>query len=435
MIVLKPASLRIRTFLALALVCASGSLYAADPQTPAVRVEVEPEVVRVGEPITLRVSVFAPTWFPQPPVFPNFELPNTLTRLPANSSGPISERVGRATWSGIQRRYQIFPLIAGQFQISDRQLTVTYADPQSRQPIEVDLALPVINFSSEVPAGAESLDPYIAGERFELRRVVSGDSVGLSAGDAIELTYRASLEGLPAMFLPDLFTDPEIPGLSVYAQEPLIKDEDGRAVREETLTLVFDGGGEFTLPAVELGWWDTRLNELATARIDELTISVSGPGVSTSMVSGATRDWRAVIVVILLVAGALTLLWVLLRKRVLTWVDRARQARALHRNSEAYAFKMVCQSLRNKDQRECFQQLLSWIERLEPGLDLEAFCQKVGDEALADQLDVLRRRLFTGAGETLDFEALARHLKRARTAFLEAQVALKRSPLPLLNPR
>ena len=192
------------------------------------------------------MSVLAPTWFPQPPVFPNFELPNTLTRLPANSSGPISERVGRSTWSGIQRRYQIYPLIAGQFQISARQVTVTYADPASREPIELDLALPVINFSSEVPPGAESLDPYIAGERFELRREVSGDSDGLSAGDAIEMTYQATLEGLPAMFLPDLFTDPQIPGLSVYAREPVIHDEDGRAVREEKLTLVFDGGGEFT---------------------------------------------------------------------------------------------------------------------------------------------------------------------------------------------
>jgi len=432
---LRSPSLGVRAFLAVVMLWVSSSLFAADPQTPGVRVDVEPELVRVGEPITLRVSVFAPTWFPQPPVFPNFELPNTLTRLPANSSGPISERVGRSTWSGIQRRYQIYPLIAGQFQISDRQLSVTYADPQSREPIEVDLALPVINFSSEVPAGAKSLDPYIAGERFELRREVSGGSDGLSAGDAVEMTYQATLEGLPAMFLPDLFTDPELPGLTVYAQEPVIKDEDGRAVREEKLTLVFDGGGEFTLPAVELGWWDTRLNELATARIDELTISVSGPSVINSAVSVAGRDWRALLIMTVLGAGALTLLWFFLRKRLLALAAQWRQARALHRKSEAYAFKMVCQSLRQKDQRESFQRLLSWVECLEPGLDLEGFCLKIDDEVLANQLDVLRRRLFADAGESVDFEALAQCLTRARTAFLDAQVALESSPLPMLNPR
>lgn len=426
---------RVQTAFVLAGLCAGGSLFAADPSTPGVRVNVEPEVVRVGEPITLRVSVLAPTWFPQPPVFPNFELPNTLTRLPANSSGPISERVGRSTWSGIQRRYQIYPLVAGQFQISARQLTVTYADPASREPIEMDLTLPVINFSSEVPAGAESLDPYIAGERFELRREVSGDSDGLSAGDAIEMTYQATLEGLPAMFLPDLFTDPQIPGLSVYAQEPVIHDEDGRAVRDEKLTLVFDGGGEFTLPAVEYSWWDTRLNELATARIDELTISVSGTVVATSAVSGDGRNWRAMSIVMVLGAGVLTLLWFALRRRLPALVGRWRQAKALHQKSEVYAFNLVCQSLRQKDERESFQRLLSWVERLQPGLDLQGFCLKIDDDALANQLSVLRRRLFADSGESPDFETLLKSLTRARTAFLDAQVALRSSPLPMLNPR
>ena len=59
-------------------------------QSPIVRVSVTPETVSVGESAELRVTVLVPTWFPRPPVYPAFELANAITRLPADSSYPVS---------------------------------------------------------------------------------------------------------------------------------------------------------------------------------------------------------------------------------------------------------------------------------------------------------------------------------------------------------
>ena len=66
----------------------------AHAEGPVVRVSVAPEVVRVGEAAELTITVLVPTWFPKPPVYPSFELPNAMTQLPADSSYPTSERVG-----------------------------------------------------------------------------------------------------------------------------------------------------------------------------------------------------------------------------------------------------------------------------------------------------------------------------------------------------
>ena len=66
--------------------------------TPVVRVDVTPKEISVGEPIRLRVTVLGPTWFPQPPVFPSFEITNAIVRLPPDSSRGISERVGQEIW-------------------------------------------------------------------------------------------------------------------------------------------------------------------------------------------------------------------------------------------------------------------------------------------------------------------------------------------------
>ena len=90
----------------------------ASTQKPIIRVTAEPEVVPVGEAIALEVTVLVPTWFPKPPGYPPFELANTITRLPPNSSYPTNARIGRDTWSGIVRTYQVYPLAAAIYRLS-----------------------------------------------------------------------------------------------------------------------------------------------------------------------------------------------------------------------------------------------------------------------------------------------------------------------------
>ena len=69
----------------------------ASAQKPIVRITATPKAVPVGEPVALDVTVLVPTWFPKPPGYPAFELTNTITRLPPDSSYPTSASIGRDT--------------------------------------------------------------------------------------------------------------------------------------------------------------------------------------------------------------------------------------------------------------------------------------------------------------------------------------------------
>ena len=171
---------------------------------PIVRVAVEPTVTPVGEPLDLTVTVLVPTWFPGPPVYPSFELANAVTRLPPDSSYPTSERVGGETWSGIVRTYRVYPLLGATYRLSGQTMRVTYADPDTRQPVTQDVAVPEIEFRGEVPAGAASLDPYLAGRELTLTREVEGELDSVEVGDAIALHTVLELDGLPSIFLPPL---------------------------------------------------------------------------------------------------------------------------------------------------------------------------------------------------------------------------------------
>ena len=126
----------------LALLCGLGFIAPASAQEPPiVRMELEPKVVSVGEPVELRITVLAPTWFPRPPVYPSFELANAMTRVPPDSSYPISERVGAETWSGITRSYELYPLIAATYRLAAKTITVTWADPETRSPVAREVGL------------------------------------------------------------------------------------------------------------------------------------------------------------------------------------------------------------------------------------------------------------------------------------------------------
>lgn len=400
-------------------------------ESPVVQVSVEPAEVIAGTPVTLRVSVYAPTWFPRPPEFPNFELPNTITRLPPNSSGPVSRRVGTSTWSGIERRYQVTPLIGGEFRIRGRQISVTYADPSSREPITAQLPVPDMVFTATVPAGAESLDPYIAGESLDLRRVMERETDDLAAGDALVLRYQATLVGMPSLFLPPLVRVSAQPGLSVYPEEPVLRDQNGRAVREEKLTLVFDSGGEFTLPQLELRWWNLQTQQIEVAKLAALDIPVSGPVAAQPVSAGNNESdtiwWLAA-------AAGLSLLVLMARKQVKRGLAARKRAAAAYLASEPYAFEQLVKALRSGDVKISYNGLLIWLARLDPHLDLQRFCNTVQDDLLVRQLDLLRNRQYGDAAGEPDFAALARQLTAARKVWFGQADPQLSGLLPALNP-
>jgi len=85
--------------------------------------------------------------------------------LPPGSSYPTSERIGGDTWSGIVRNYRVYPLTGATYRISGETLGVTWANPGA-DPFRQDVAIPGVELRATVPAGAEALDPYLAGTSF-----------------------------------------------------------------------------------------------------------------------------------------------------------------------------------------------------------------------------------------------------------------------------
>jgi hypothetical protein len=398
-------------------------------EEPIVRAEITPAEINVGEPARLRITVLVPTWFPRPPVFPSFELSNAITRLPPDSSFPTSERVGADTWSGIVRNYRIYPMIGASYRIDGLAMRVTYANPGS-DPVVADVAIPAVEFRGVVPAGAETLDPYLAGSRFDVTRELEGDVQDLEAGDALVLRYIAELDGLPAMFIPPLAPDIGAAGVSVYADQPVVEDGEP-ARRTETVTLVFDTGGEFALPGVDIDWWNVESQQLESAAIEPMTFRVTGPAPLPPPVEESVAvDWRSMLAVIL-VAGLLIVGYRHALPRIRETRAAARAARA---RSEQFAFRELQSALRNDQAAEAHRRMLVWLARIAPDCDIRSFARRFGDAGLQADVSDFIAMLFAASTAAPDLAKLSAGLAKARHACLRDQTTTRAAALPPLNP-
>ena len=412
-----------------------GTLLAQEQQQPIVRVTLSPESVSVGEATDMRVTVLVPTWFASPPVFPTFEIANAITRLPPDSSFPMSERVGGDTWSGIVRDYRVYPLLGATYRISDQSVQIRYANPGG-QPLSAEITIPDIVLRATVPAGAENLQPYLAGRELKLSHEIEGDIASLQTGDAVVVVYTAELDGMPVIFLPRLAPLPrtlDLEGVSIYADTPVL-EEGPPARRSEKLTLVFESGGEFTLPGIRLDWWNTATGELDTSAAPPVQLSVAGavagPTAGHDPSTRPATNWQLV-----LASLAAVLVAVFLARRAIRLLNsHLRTAIQARRQSEKYAFNELRGTLREGSPSAIYHAMLHWLERLETGMDARRFTTVYGTDELIVATDQLAAATYSDSDLTPNLSGLHAELVAARSNWRKTQSRDARLALPHLNP-
>ena len=104
----------------------------ATPQ-PILRSSIDPPRVLVGQRTTLRLEVLAPNYLTRPPLLPEFQVRNAVTRRLQSLN--LSEQRDGLTYAGVRFEFAIFPQEAGTYALADQSLSLTYAaePPRTRQ--------------------------------------------------------------------------------------------------------------------------------------------------------------------------------------------------------------------------------------------------------------------------------------------------------------
>ena len=418
---------------ALLLACAVGlSALPVAAQSPADAPQVEvtidpPEGATVGTPLSVTLSVLAPNYLLKAPVWPDLQIADAITRVPPNASRPGSRRIGGQTWVIVSRVYEITPQRAADYTLDPQKIPLTYADPETNQPVPAEATTPAITFSGTVPKGAEGLKPFVAAEALTISDAVEGPGDDPRPGSAVTRTVTIAAQGTQAMLLPPILGDDVPAGLRAYPREPELSDQPGergaapKARRVESVTYVAELPGDYTLPPLRLDWWNSKAGKIESAESQGASFSIPAP---PGWHPPGTPDPRRVL---LLWVGGITLAIL-----AALWLGRhrLRSGWAHLRRSEPVVFRRMLGQARHGHTGEVRRMLGEWRPLLGAG------------NPPASVETALRRaeRELWGPGERLPSpssasrKALVAALREARRDLRHRRHGTAQGALPPLNP-
>jgi hypothetical protein len=370
----------------------------------------------------------------------------------------------------VERHYLMFPqrsgdlhlpgpVVAGQIAVrvrNDQFSSDPFADlfgagagmMAGTKPIRVEGEPIVLNVRPRPAAAGDG--PWVPARDVTLTAEWRPDTNQLHVGDPVTLALHLQAEGLIATQLPDLSKLLAVPaGIKAYPDAPKLKSEQHAdtvgATRDQTIALIADQPGDYTVPELRLSWWDTRTNALRAATIpgrsfkvlpappaanapptvaaDRTATASTQPSAASTAVSGAAPVSRTLLLWIG-VSVALALLW--LATMLAWWRTRGRRgmapsavagaasAQAAAAGSAPQSAAPVApQSLHAAQARTQFQQacarddahaarraLLAWVAAAWPDesiAGLDALAKRLHDDAITARLQELDRACYAAA--------------------------------------
>ena len=293
---------------------------AAQAQDPQVKVDIPQDTVPVGQPYLIRVEVLVPTFMPDPPVFPSFEAPGLLVRLPERATSPISAQIGGDTWSGVRRTIRVYPMQAGATTLPPQEIALTYKDPDSNQDVSFSAPVPAIEIMASVPPGAADLDPLILAQNLDIQQDWQVAEGPLAVGDAVVRTLEITVAGTSALFVPPLLeaaspqaqnrtAEEGMTGFLAYPEDAVVSESMDRGVlsgtRRETTSYIAQAGGSVVFPDIVLQWYNIDTDQIEEITMPGREITVSAPPARRALPDLETllRAWPLLLLVALVTAA------------------------------------------------------------------------------------------------------------------------------------
>jgi hypothetical protein len=225
------------------------------------------------------------------------QLDNAVVEKIAEDSQYDTEIKGMA-YRVTERKYAIFPQRSGTMTIAPLVLTaeVITDDPRSRynsffsnQSTQTKRVLSkTITLNVQAAPASFNGDHWLPAEQLALKETWSNDALQVKVGEPITRTLTIIAKGATSSQLPALSIQQVNPELKIYPDQPVINDQKGAAgvfaVREQKVAFIPSTAGNFTLPAIDVPWFNTQTQEMHLAQLPAVTIvAIAAKPANTSL--------------------------------------------------------------------------------------------------------------------------------------------------------
>lgn len=256
----------------LLLMCLAGLANAADPEVRVQARLVPDKPVMTGATVNLEVDLLVDTWFTDAPVLPALQLAGAVVSPPSGQAQHLNQQLDGKAFFGLRYHYQITPTVAQRFDIPALAFGV---QPGPDNKVLTVRSQP-LSFEASGPASTAGEQRLVA-QRVELTQTIERSHSPLRVGDSITRRLHTVAVGAQAMLIPPPPLS-EVEGFKRYVQTPQVAPlSDGRGgtlggQREDSASYVATAAGHFSLPAIELKWWDGTTGEAHTASLPAVQV-------------------------------------------------------------------------------------------------------------------------------------------------------------------
>ncbi|MCF7970967.1 MAG: BatD family protein [Methylococcaceae bacterium] len=185
-----------------------------------------------------------------------------------------------------ERKYAIFPQRSEIMLIEPLTLTADVIDAnqpryngffnrQNTRTQRVNSEAITLDVQAKPAAAADKY--WLPAEQVYLEEKWSADIAHTKVGEPVTRTLSLLIKGATQGALPELYMDNMPANLKAYPDQPTLKetaqDDSIIAYREEKIALIPGVAGSYTLPAIEISWWNTTTQKMEVARIAERTMT------------------------------------------------------------------------------------------------------------------------------------------------------------------
>jgi hypothetical protein len=248
---------------------------------------------------------------------------------------------------------------------------------------------------SDAPVTASQ---WLPAASLELKSTLTSQSPP-TAGQPIPFEYHVAITGQHPAAIPAI-SYPELTWARQYTSPPAVKlqaDADGvRGILMQTVNVIPERSGEFTVPPVTISWWDINSKEWQQAVLSEKPVVVQPASVTSNVRSSMRSRWLTLLFMCTTLLFAVTSLWLLLRLR-----NQTQPLPATAKATERQAWRALQRALKQRRAKQVRQTLLNWYSVAEPSAinpRLEQLAEKHG--GLGPHLQQLDESIYRTANGT-----------------------------------
>ena len=371
------------------------------------------KTVMVGEPLVVTISVYTSTWFTEPPVFSEIQVAGALMVRLEQRSGAKTVTIGNKRYPAIEQKFVVYPNKIGENTLPSFEVITSCPPEGDYKSIERTVRTKESLFTVLPPPEGVDTSQWLSAYNLTLTETWNKPLDNLKAGDVLERRIRIRAGGTLAALIPPIVLDTVAFG-SIYPKSPILgniqNSNSFTGSRTEILTYLLESDGSFTIPEVQVPWFNLRKKERETAVVGSISIVVA-PNPDIEFILSRQKAlqeelakeapvvvaeeapfeflglnwWQLILVLLAIIAIVIQLI------RWIKKLSRSREKKLqAQRASEEHYFQLLLGALEKGEPRQAIRQLYYWYDRFRGGKfrpALKHFAGRPENKSLLGQLE------------------------------------------------